>query len=187
MPGSFSSAHRRGCRSRAAGRAGRELVPAVRRRRPAADEDEVVGAASGLERRGRDPARSCRTAVGFLDRRGATPVDRTTGATPAAPLTVTAISPSGAVSTRYQLVASTRPQRETCGSSRSTVASAVVPGRAEGNDGIGAASARLSFGGGAATAVPGTASSRNASAAGMRVTGLLVVVTRRCPVPLTGD
>src|SRR5205085_8180794 len=73
----------------------------------------------------------------------------TTGASAPDPCTDATMVPSGADSMRYQTVASTRPHFDTCGSSRSTVASTVVPWADAGNDGRSCASALLSFGGGA--------------------------------------
>src|SRR4029453_10338361 len=77
---------------------------------------------------------------------------RTIGASGPAPCTAATIVPSGAASIRYQTVPSMRPHGDTCGSRRSTVASAVVPCAAAGNVGSSWESARLSFGGGAARA-----------------------------------
>ncbi len=77
---------------------------------------------------------------------------RTTGASCPAAWTAATIVPSGAASIRYQTVASTRPHLETWGSSLSAVASTVEPCAAEGKVGSVCASARLSFGGGAAVA-----------------------------------
>src|ERR671923_906089 len=77
---------------------------------------------------------------------------RTTGARRADAWTVATIVPSGADWIQYQTVFSIRPQRETCGSRRSTVASAVVPWTIAGKVGRTRASSRLSFGGGAAAA-----------------------------------
>src|SRR5512133_3489138 len=65
---------------------------------------------------------------------------------------VTTIVPSGAESIRYQTVASTRPHFDTCGSSRSTVASTVVPCVRAGKVGRSSALALLSFDGGVARA-----------------------------------
>src|SRR5918994_1467073 len=77
---------------------------------------------------------------------------RTTGASPGLALTLTTMRPSGARSIRYQTVASIWPQSETWGSSRSTVASTVVPVAKAGKLGSSWASALLSFDGGAAAA-----------------------------------
>src|ERR671924_1384478 len=88
---------------------------------------------------------------------------RTTGARRAAACTVATIVPSGADWIQYQTVFSIRPQRETCGSRRSTVASAVVPWTVAGKVGRTRASSRLSLGGGAAAA--GAARMRAANAA----------------------
>ena len=68
-----------------------------------------------------------------------------TGATPAAPRSAKESVPSGAV-IRYQTVDAMGPHSDTCGSSRSTVASTSVPWTAAGNAAIAWASARLSFG-----------------------------------------
>src|SRR5690242_991247 len=76
----------------------------------------------------------------------------TTGASGADAWTATTMVPSGAESIRYQTVASTRPHFETCGSSRSTVASTVVPCATAGNVGRSTGLALLSFGGGSALA-----------------------------------
>ena len=87
---------------------------------------------------------------------------RTTGARGPDAWTVATIVPSGAASMRYQTVASIRPHFDTCGSSRSTVASTVVPCVDAGNEGRSWASARLSFGGGAASAGAAKASATSA-------------------------
>src|SRR5436190_13199710 len=86
---------------------------------------------------------------------------RTTGASCPAACTVATIVPSGAASMRYHTVASIRPHFDTCGSSRSTVASTVVPWVDAGNDGRSWASALLSFGGGASAGAT-SASATNA-------------------------
>ena len=90
------------------------------------------------------------------------------------------------MSTRYQSVDSIRPQRETWGSRRSTVASAVVALTVCGKAGIDSASARLSFAGGAASAVPGTANSISATNVSVRMgSSSRFVVATEFPEPLT--
>jgi hypothetical protein len=86
----------------------------------------------------------------------------TTGASGPEAWTLVTIVPSGAESIRYQTVASTRPHFDTCGSSRSPVASTVVPCATAGNVGKSCAAALLSFGGGVARAGAGIVSAGNA-------------------------
>ena len=190
MPGSFSSSAPQRL-SFAGGRKGwaeSSNAPSARRR-PAADEDEVVGAAyaASSDADAIPPGPAEPQSASWIAE-GATPVDPDDRRHAGSALDRDRDQP---IRRRVDAVPARRLHPAAAGNLRIEPLDRRLSGRAGDGGremtGIGAASARLSFGGGAATAVPGTASSRNASAAGMRMTGLLVVVTRRCPVPLTGD